>query len=84
MRFIAEYPPGHFLKFSGKPIRRKSSSQIGFISLRLTAMFGNQGSCYIPRRAEDMVNTPPTQVSCLAALGDNLSPSTLGFLCVIL
>ena len=39
MRLLGEYPPGYFFEFSGKPIRRKSSPQIDFISLRLTAMF---------------------------------------------
>lgn len=43
MRLIGEYPLGHFLEISGKLLRRKSNSQIGFISLRLTAMFGNLG-----------------------------------------
>lgn len=68
MRLLGEYPPGYFFEFSGKPIRRKSSPQIDFISLRLTAMFEHQGNYYISGRVRDVIHIPSTLVSCLAAL----------------
>lgn len=59
MRLMGEYPPEHFLEFSGKPIRRKSSSQIGLISFRMTAIFGQHGSHHIPKRVSSNICTPP-------------------------
>lgn len=67
MRHMGEYPPGHFLQFSGKPVRGKSSPQTGFISLRLTTVFAHHGSHPIPRRVRGTIYTLPTQVSYLAA-----------------
>lgn len=71
MRLMGEYPPEHFLEFSGKPIRRKSSPLIGLISFRMTAIFGQHGSHHIPKRVSSNICTPPSHVSCLATLQDD-------------
>lgn len=44
---------------------------MGFILLRLIAMFGHHGSHHIPRRVRDNIYIPPTYVICLPALQDN-------------
>lgn len=76
MRLTGEYSPGYFLDFSGKPVRWKSSSQIGFISVKLTVMFGHQGSHYILRKVRETIHIPPTKASFLPTLWDSLWPSS--------